>query len=62
MIYRSDDIYSHYSLIIVLVISALIGARIGKKWLKSLRSELIRNGVMIGIVISGALYFIEALT
>ena len=62
LIYRSDDIYSHYSLIIVLVFSALIGARIGKIWLKSLKSELIRNGVMIGIVFSGALYLIEALS
>ena len=60
--YRSDVIYSHYSLIIVLVFSALIGARIGKRWLKSLKSELIRNGVMTGIIFSGALYFIEALT
>ena len=27
-----------------------------------LKSELIRNGVMIGIIFSGALYLIEALT
>ena len=58
--YRSSEIYSHLSLILVLVVSALIGARVGKRWLKSLKSELIRNGVMIGIILSGALYLLEA--
>lgn len=60
--YRSEDIYSHYSVIIVLVISALIGARVGKRWLKSLKSGLIRSGVMFGIVLSGFLYLLKALS
>tara|TARA_B100001142_G_scaffold41169_1_gene36761 strand:- start:20632 stop:21363 length:732 start_codon:yes stop_codon:yes gene_type:complete len=58
--YRSSEIYSQLSLILVLVVSALIGARVGKRWLKSLNSELIRNGVMTGIMLSGALYLLEA--
>ena len=60
LLYRSDEVYSHYSLIIILVISALAGARLGKRWLKTLKSEWIRNGVMIGIISSGLLYLIEA--
>lgn len=60
--YRSNEIYSHYIVTLVLVISALIGARVGKRWLKSLKSDLIRNGVMFGIVFSGVLYLLEALS
>ena len=60
LLYRSEEVYSHYSLIIILVISALAGARLGKRWLKTLKSEWIRNGVMIGIISSGLLYLIEA--
>ena len=62
LIYRSEELFSHYGLTLILVISALTGARVGKIWLKNLDSLLIRNGVMIGIISSGILYLLEALS
>ena len=61
LFYRSEEVFSHYGLTIVLVISALLGARLGKVWLKNLDSILIRRGVMVGIIFSGFLYVFEAL-
>ena len=48
-------------LTLLLVISALIGVRVGKRWLKSLKSKTIHNGVMVGIVGSGIYYIFEAI-
>ena len=61
LFFRFDEISSHLTLTIVLVASALLGVNVGKRWLKSLKSEWIHNGVMIGIVASGAFYLYEAL-
>ena len=61
LFYRSEEVFSHYGLTVVLVISALLGARLGKVWLKNLDSILIRRGVMVGIILSGFLYVFEAL-
>ena len=61
LFYRSEEVFSHYGLTIVLVISALLGARLGKVWLKNIDSILIRRGVMVGIILSGFLYVFEAL-
>jgi len=61
LFFRHQEISSHLTLTIVLVISALLGVWIGKRWLKSLKSEWIHKGVMIGIVASGIFYVIEAL-
>ena len=43
------------------VISALIGAQLGRVWLEKWKSDDIQKGIMIGLVISGALYVREAL-
>ncbi|MDG1544080.1 MAG: hypothetical protein P8R34_03800 [archaeon] len=43
-----------------LVLAALIGVRVGKKWLESMKSESIRKGLMIGISIRGFFYLFEA--
>ena len=59
--YRSEEVFSHYGLTVVLVISALLGARLGKVWLEDIDSILIRRGVMVGIILSGFLYVFEAL-
>jgi len=59
--FRSDEIISHITLTIGLVISALIGVRVGKKWLQSLKSTEIHNMVMLGIISSGVFYILEAL-
>lgn len=58
--FRSDEIVNHLTLTLVLVISALIGVRVGKKWLKSLKSSQIHFMVMSGIMGSGIFYIIEA--
>ena len=61
LFYRSEEVFSHYGLTVVLVISALLGARLGKVWLEDIDSILIRRGVMVGIILSGFLYVFEAL-
>ena len=61
LLFRYDEVSQHTALTIVLVISALIGVRVGKAWLERLKSEWIHRGVMGGIVLSGAFYMYEAL-
>tara|TARA_B110000438_G_scaffold297031_1_gene342698 strand:+ start:4444 stop:5172 length:729 start_codon:yes stop_codon:yes gene_type:complete len=58
--FRHEEIQPHLVLTCVLVISALLGVNIGKRWLKSLKSEWIHKGVMLSIVTSGIFYFYEA--
>jgi len=58
--FKPDEILSHVQITLVLVFSAIIGVRVGKKWLKSLTSTWIHNGVMIGIIVSGVFYIWEA--
>ena len=60
LIFRPDELLEHTQITFVLVISAIIGVRIGKRWLKSLKSSWIQNGVMIGIVASGVFYIWQA--
>ena len=43
------------------VFSALVGAQLGRVWLEKWKSDDIQKGIMIGLVISGALYVREAL-
>ena len=52
LFFKPDEILSHVQITLVLVVSAIIGVRVGKKWLKSLKSAWIHNGVMIGIIAS----------
>ena len=61
LIFRPEEILAHSDITAVLVISAIIGVRVGKKWLKSLKASWIHNGVMIGIVASGVFYIWEAI-
>ena len=59
--FRTEEISNEIPLIVILVISALLGVRVGKKWLQSLKSSHIHNMVMLGIICSGFFYIIEAL-
>jgi uncharacterized membrane protein YfcA len=59
--FRTEEISNEMPLIVILVISALLGVRMGKKWLQSLKSSQIHNMVMLGIICSGFFYIIEAL-
>ena len=61
LLFRYDEISQHAALTLVLIISALIGVRVGKTWLERLKSEWIHRGVMGGIVLSGTFYMYEAL-
>lgn len=61
LFFRSENITSNIELTFALVIAALIGVRVGKKWLESIKSESIRKGIMIGIIASGFFYLFEAL-
>ena len=61
LFFRFDEISSHLNLTLVLVASALLGVNGGKRWLKSLKSEWIHKGVMVGSVASGVFYITEAL-
>jgi len=62
LFFRSEGITSNLELTFGLVIAALVGVRVGKKWLESMKSESIRKGIMIGIIASGFFYLFKALT
>ncbi len=59
LVFRPEEILAHSQITAVLVISAIIGVRVGKRWLVALKSEWIHNGVMFGIVASGVFYIAE---
>ena len=61
LVFRHEEILQHQMLTCILVISALLGVWVGKRWLQSLKSEWIHKGVMLGIVASGVFYLYEAL-
>lgn len=48
-------------LIVGLVLAAILGVQLGKRWLKKWKSERIRIGILIAIVLSGLMYVHEAL-
>lgn len=58
---RPEGINQNLELTIVLVASALIGVKVGKKWLQTMKSEAIRKGIMLGIIASGFFYLFEAI-
>jgi uncharacterized membrane protein YfcA len=47
-------------LIMGLVLAAILGVQLGKRWLKKWKSDTIRNGILVAIVASGVLYIREA--
>ena len=49
-------------LIVGLVLAAILGVQLGKRWLKKWKSNRIRNGILVVIITSGVLYIHEALT
>ena len=60
LIFRYEDIIQHSVLTLVLVISALLGVKLGKKWLVSIKSEWVQKGVMFSIVASGVYFIFES--
>lgn len=61
LVFRPDEILAHAQITVVLVVAAIIGVRVGKRWLESLKSEWIHRGIMLGIIASGAYYMLEGL-
>lgn len=47
-------------LIVGLAFSAILGVRLGKRWLEKWKSGTIQNGILVAIVTSGVLYIREA--
>ena len=62
LFFRPEGITESWELIFVLVFAALIGVKVGKRWLETMKSETIRNGITIAIVTSGFFYLFEALS
>ena len=60
LVFRHTELYEHLLLMFLLIVSALAGVRVGKRWLESLKSEWIHKGVMMGIVGSGIFYIFKA--
>ncbi|HII26847.1 MAG TPA: TSUP family transporter [Candidatus Poseidonia sp.] len=48
-------------LLVGFVVTALVGAQIGRVWLEKWKSNDIQKGIMVGLVVSGVLYVREAL-
>ncbi len=61
LLFRPDEILAHAQIAAVLVIAAIVGVHVGKRWLESLKSEWIHHGIMLGIIASGAYYILEGL-
>ncbi|MFQ3344525.1 MAG: putative membrane protein YfcA [Candidatus Thalassarchaeaceae archaeon] len=62
LFFRHDDIIIHLKLTIILVIAALLGIQLGKKWLHSMKNSYVHNLVMAGIIVSGIFYIFKALS
>jgi len=60
-LFRDHSIINeNWILIVVLVLCAIIGVHIGKRWLIKWKNNTIRSIILTGIVASGVLYIIEA--
>ena len=60
LIFEGATILDEYMLISALVLSAIIGVKLGKVWLVNWQQEKIRLSILIAIVASGVLYIAEA--
>ena len=60
LFFRPEEIVEHFQITILLDVAALLGARAGKRWLESMKSEWIHNLVMSVIVCSGVFYIYES--
>jgi len=56
LFYRPNIFVENWSFALVLVISAVLGARLGKIWLNSLKTDFVNKFVTIGIIASGVYY------
>ena len=61
LIFEGRGIADEYLLIFGLSLSAVLGVKLGKKWLTQWKDSWIRNGIFFAIVISGFMYVKEAI-
>mgnify|MGYP006081985299 CR=1 FL=1 len=62
LLFRYEDILIHLKLTFILVMAALLGVKLGNKWLNSMKNLWIHNSVMVGIILSGLFYLFDALS
>ena len=60
IMFEGSAILDEYILIPCLVISAILGVNLGKRWLTKWKQTQIRSGILIAIVASGIMYIAEA--
>ena len=60
IIFEGSAILDEYILIPCLVISAILGVNLGKRWLTKWKQTHITSGILIAIVASGIMYIAEA--
>jgi len=60
IMFEGSAILDEYILIPCLVISAILGVNLGKRWLTKWKQTHIRSGILIAIVASGIMYIAEA--
>ncbi len=61
LFFRYNDLIEYLELTIILVMAALIGVNIGKRWLESMKNIWVHNIVMAGIISSGIFYLFQSL-
>ena len=60
IMFEGSAILDEYILIPCLVMSAILGVNLGKRWLTKWKQKHIRSGILIAIVASGIMYIAEA--
>ena len=60
IMFEGSAILDEYILIPCLVMSAILGVNLGKRWLTKWKQTQIRSGILIAIVASGIMYIAEA--
>ena len=60
IMFEGSAILDEYILIPCLVLSAILGVNLGKRWLTKWKQTHIRSGILVAIVASGMMYIAEA--
>ncbi|MED6338867.1 MAG: sulfite exporter TauE/SafE family protein [Candidatus Thermoplasmatota archaeon] len=60
IMFEGSAILDEYILIPCLVMSAILGVNLGKRWLTKWKQTHIRSGILIAIIASGIMYIAEA--
>ena len=61
LLFNHEGVMQHLQLMLILTASALIGVKVGKRFLEKMKADWIHNGIMVGIVASGVFYILKAI-